>query len=109
MRTWLGLLAAPLVVLAVQSADYALIQLSCATGSDLPLHLVSAAALLFSLSVAWLAWRRWRALAHARDASYASGDARPAFFASMAAIVAVFCALVQLMMWFPQWWLPACR
>ena len=109
MRTWLGLLAAPFLVLGVQGADYALIQLACATGSDLPLHLVSAAALLFSLAVAWLAWRRWRETAHTGDASYATGGARPAFFASMAAIVAAFCALIQLMMWFPQWWLPACR
>lgn len=108
MRTWLGLLAAPVLVLGVQGIDYALIQHSCATGSDLPLHLVSAAALLCSLAVAWLAWQRWRALAHGRDVDYASGDARPAFFASMATIVAGFCALVQLMMWFPQWWLPAC-
>ena len=52
MRTWLGLLAAPFLVLGVQGADYALIQLACATGSDLPLHLVSAAALLFSLAAA---------------------------------------------------------
>jgi hypothetical protein len=33
MRTWLGLLAAPVLVLGVQSADYALIQPSCATGT----------------------------------------------------------------------------
>jgi uncharacterized membrane protein YidH (DUF202 family) len=109
MRTWLGLLAAPTVVLAAQSTNYALIQLSCVIGTDVPLHVVSAAALLFSLATAWLGWQRWRRAAHQSDPSYVDGGARAAFLSSMAMLIGAFCALVQLMMWVPQWWLPACR
>jgi hypothetical protein len=52
-----------------------------------------------------LAYTRWRLVSRARDADGASA----AFFAQMAMLVAALSALIQLMMWFPQWLLSPCR
>jgi hypothetical protein len=109
MNIWLGLLAAPTAVLVAQSADYALIQLVCATGAVWPLHAVSALAFGFCILSSLLAWLRWRVQAHADRPVYASRPARGAFFALMAMIVGALSAVVQLAMWFPQWVLPACQ
>lgn len=107
-QVWLGLLAAPLVVLLSQSTNYALVQVWCATHHGIALDVVSACGLLFSLLATWLAWRRWRRVAHGFDAGYAARDACSAFLALMAMIVAALCAVVQFTMWFPQWMLSPC-
>ena len=109
MRTsfasWLGLVVAPFVVLGAQSLNYALVQVACAQRSTLALDVVSAVAFLFSVAATVLAYTRWRLMSRARDADGASA----AFFAQMAMLVAALSALIQLMMWFPQWLLSPCR
>lgn len=105
---WLGLLAAPALVLATQSVNYALVQVACARRSHLALDVVSALAIVFSFGAAWFAYRRWRSASQPFDASYAPRDARAAFIALMSMIVAALCALIQIMMWFPQWLLSPC-
>ncbi|EIF30775.1 hypothetical protein BCh11DRAFT_06281 [Burkholderia sp. Ch1-1] len=109
MNIWLGLLAAPTVVLATQSINYALIRLVCGTGAVWPLHLVSALAFGFCVLSSWLGWASWRAQGHADAPAYASRASRGAFFALMAMVVGALSAVVQLAMWFPQWVLPPCR
>ncbi|ABE36094.1 putative membrane protein [Paraburkholderia xenovorans LB400] len=109
LSVWLGLLAAPAVVLGAQSLNYALVQLACATGRHTALDAVSAVAFLFSMVAAWLAYRRWRGTATPFDASYVRRDARRPFLALMAMLVAALCAVIQLTMWFPQWLLSPCR
>ncbi|CAM2195939.1 TRAP-type C4-dicarboxylate transport system permease small subunit [Paraburkholderia kururiensis] len=112
MKIWLALLAAPAAVLGAQSIDYALVHVACRWQSAWPLHLVSAAAFVFSTGVTVLAWRRWRAEAKRvgtpLPASYGALIARPGFFAFMAMVLGAFSALIQLMMWFPQTVLPLC-
>jgi len=96
--TWLGLLAAPLVVLGAQSIDYALVHVACAQRNTAALGLVSAVAFAFSVVVASLTYRRWRR----------ASESGTAFFPLIATLVAALSALVQLMMWFPQWLLSPC-
>ncbi|MEI6002341.1 hypothetical protein H3V53_36020 [Paraburkholderia bengalensis] len=109
--TWAGLLAAPLVVLAAQSVNYALVHVACAQRNTVALGIVSAVAFVFSVAVAWLAYRRWRHMLQFVEAGVsANGDpaARATFFPLMAMLVAALSALIQLMMWFPQWLLSPC-
>ncbi|RKR31547.1 hypothetical protein [Paraburkholderia sp. BL17N1] len=109
MSVWPGLLAAPVAVVGAQSINYALVQEACRTGSHVALDAVSAAGFLFCVAAAWLAYRRWRTAASVPAANYVSHGARRPFFALMAMVVAALCALIQLMMWFPQWLLSPCR
>ncbi|MEX3936651.1 hypothetical protein AB4Y32_33585 [Paraburkholderia phymatum] len=106
---WLGLLAAPAIVLTAQSIDYALVHVACSHGSRLALDIVSCMGLLFSGATAWFAWRLWLRASRPSAQSGTESDARVAFFASMAMWVGALCALIQLMMWFPQWILSPCR
>lgn len=109
MSIWLGLLAAPAVVLGAQSLNYALVQFACASGDYTVLDAVSAVAFGFSVMAAWLAYRRWRGTAGPFDASYVPRAARQPFLALMAMLIAALCAVIQLTMWFPQWLLSPCR
>ncbi|GLU33320.1 hypothetical protein WKR88_14830 [Trinickia caryophylli] len=109
MKTWLGLLAAPALVLAVQSVDYALVRYTCERGDPVPLNVVSALAFAFSIAATTLAYRNWRHAAAPFPASYEPRAARPAFLAFAATVLGAFSALVQLTMWFPQWLLSPCR
>ncbi|PXW26415.1 hypothetical protein [Paraburkholderia caballeronis] len=107
MNTWLALLAAPALVLAVQAANYALVHVACARQAAWPLAALSAFGVLFSAAIAWLAWRRWRSLIppHADDPAR---RARAAMLACAATWVGALSLLIQLTMWFPQWLLSPC-
>lgn len=107
MTTWLALLAAPALVLAVQAANFAMVRLACEQRLAWPLAALSAFGVLFSAAVTWLAWRRWRLLVppHASDPAR---SARAAMLACAAAGVGTLSLLVQLTMWFPQWLLSPC-
>jgi hypothetical protein len=109
MKTWLGLLAAPTVVLGAQSADYALVQFACRWGTPAPLCVVSAAGFLFSAGATYLAFQQWRAVSGPFAASYEARGARAASMAFAAMVVGGLCTLIQLTMWFPQWLLSPCR
>ncbi|MBP0588374.1 hypothetical protein J8I87_01315 [Paraburkholderia sp. LEh10] len=109
--SWAGLLAAPLVVLGAQSLNYALVHVACAQRNTVALGIVSAIAFVFSVAAAWLAYRRWRHVLQSNDAGASANGgpaARAAFFPLMAMQVAALSALIQLMMWFPQWLLSPC-
>ncbi|CAG9229368.1 conserved membrane hypothetical protein [Paraburkholderia sabiae] len=110
--SWAGLLAAPLVVLGAQSLNYALVHVACAQRNTVALGIVSAVAFVFSVAAAWLAYRRWRRVSHSREPNASDNSipaAHAAFFPLMAMLVAALSALVQLMMWFPQWLLSPCQ
>jgi uncharacterized membrane protein YidH (DUF202 family) len=106
---WLGLFVAPAVVLAAQSIDYALVHVACREGTGIALNVVSALALAFSVAVSGLAYARWRQANRNDEAKRNAADACSAFLALMAMLIAALSALVQLMMWFPQWLIPPCR
>jgi hypothetical protein len=109
MKTWLGLLVAPAIVLGAQSADYALVQFACSWGTQAPLAAVSAVAFVFSAIATVLAYRKWRATSASFAASYDARAARPACLALAATVIAALSTLIQLTMWFPQWLLSPCR
>ncbi len=109
MKTWLGLLVAPALVLAAQSGNYALVQAACRWGTRAPLDAVSAAAFALCAMATVLAYRRWRATAAPFAASYDARAARTACLAFAATVVAALSTLIQLTMWFPQWLLSPCR
>ncbi len=108
MKTWFALLAVPALVLATQSADYALVHYACAWHTRAPLNAVSGVAFAVSIAATVLAYRRWRQTSMLFPASYDSRDARAACLAFAAMAVGAFGTLVQLTMWFPQWLLSAC-
>lgn len=107
MTTWLALLAAPALVLAVQSANFAFVHVACERQLAWPLAALSGFGVLFSALVAWFAWRRWRALVPP-TADDPARSARAAMLACAAAWVALLSLLVQFAMWFPQWLLSPC-
>ncbi|MGN6234025.1 MAG: hypothetical protein ACTHNZ_23040 [Trinickia sp.] len=108
MKTWLGLLAAPTVVLGAQSADYMLVQFACRWGTPAPLCAVSALGFVFSAIATIAAFNRWRATSAPFPASYDARNARTASLALAAMVVGALCTLIQLTMWFPQWLLSPC-
>jgi hypothetical protein len=60
MRLWVPVIITPLVVLAQQSVNYALVSLECAKQQRFAIHLVSGTSLiivLVAIAVAWAAWR----------------------------------------------------
>ncbi len=109
MKTWLGLLAAPALVLAVQSTDYALLRLACGRHSTVSLNVVSAIAFAVSVFATVMAYRKWRASAAPFPASYDAHAARAACLAFAATVLGALSALIQLTMWFPQWLFSPCR
>jgi hypothetical protein len=108
MKTWLGLLAAPTVVLGAQSADYALVQFACRWRMPALLDAVSALAFTFSAVATIVAFIQWRAASVSFPASYDARAARQACFALAATVIGALCTLIQLTMWFPQWLLSPC-
>ena len=109
MKTWLGLRGATTVVLAAQSADYALVQFACRWGTFAPLCAVSAVGFVFSAIATIAAFYQWRATAAPFRGSYDARAARPACLVFAAMGVGALCTLIQLTMWFPQWLLSPCR
>jgi hypothetical protein len=109
MKTWLGLLVAPALVLGAQSADYALVQFACRWGTRAPLNAVSAVAFVLCATATALAYRKWRATAAPFAASYDTRAARGACLALAATVVGALSTLIQVTMWFPQWLLSPCR
>lgn len=107
MTTWLALLAAPALVLAVQTANYAMVHLACERQLGWPLAALSAFGVLFSATVSWFAWRRWRSLVPP-FADDPARSARAAMLACAATWVGLLSMLIQLTMWFPQWLLSPC-
>ena len=111
MRSWLALVLAPSIALAVQSILYALVTPSCATQSRMWLHGSAAVALFLAVALAAAAFSDWT-MHHAQPGSADSdeGDPRSArrFLAIVATAVASLSSLVILAMWFGLWVLSPC-
>ena len=115
MRTWLALILAPLLVLAQQSATYALATPSCRQQTTLGIHTVAGITLLVVLVFTALAWSAWRDTALPSDPPPGAAERsdvralrRRRFVAAMAVAVGALSALVALMMWVPVWLLSPC-
>jgi hypothetical protein len=112
MKSWLALIVAPSIALAVQSVLYALVTPSCGAQTRLQLHLAAAVALVVVVVMAVLAFGE-SSLRRGEPASHDSDEAKePAprrFLANLASAVAALSALVILAMWFMMWVLTPCE
>jgi hypothetical protein len=107
MKSWFALIVAPLVALFDQVATFALVDWSCAHQRTLPLHLVHAACLVFTLCIAIAAWASRRESSQANtDSSEVSRQRR--FLEGIAIPVALFAMLAIAAMWIPTWLIAAC-
>lgn len=110
--SWLGLVVAPLVVLATQSVLYSMVTPSCGAQIRLDMHLVSAVALVIVAVLAVFAFSEC-SLRRGEPASPDHDGAQPPvprrFLADIAAAVSGFSCLVILGMWFALWVLGPCE
>jgi hypothetical protein len=106
MRTWVGLLGAPLLALADQTVSYATVGWSCAHEQTVVAHAVHGVFLAAIVVATLFAWQGWRETRPAR----AQGEegARRQFMAGLAAASGALSALIVAAMWFPVWVLGPC-
>jgi hypothetical protein len=99
MRLWFPIIVPPLVVLAQQSANYALVAMECHNQQRLPVHIVTLVALLIALAGVAIAWGRWRSAG--ASAPEASGDqlSRTRFLAIVGVSVSALMALAIVAQW----------
>ena len=108
MRTWPGIVLAPLLALADQSVAYALVQYGCHAQQSTTLqvvHLVFLLAALATLVPAWAgATRR-----PVRDAALPGDNHdREHFLCVLALMVGSLSSLIIVALWIPQWVLSPC-
>jgi len=111
-RSWLGLVLAPAVALAAQSALYSMVTPSCSQQVRLDMHLAAAVALVIAAVFAVMAFgesslRRGEPGSPDHDGGHPHVTRR--FLADLAAAVAGLSCLVILAMWFALWVLGPCE
>jgi hypothetical protein len=108
MRLWFPILVPPLVTLAQQSVNYALVALECQQQQRLPIHAVAAAALLIALAGVAIAWRRWEAAGVAPPEGSGDQRSRTRFLAIVGVSVSALMALAIAAQWFTAAVIPPC-
>lgn len=111
MRTFLGLIVAPSLALACQSAMFSLVTPSCSVQTRVAIHAVAFGALAIELLLTLLSWRDWslyRAASGGRDDSTQGAGETRRFLAASATAVAALSSLLVVMMWFAAWALSPC-
>lgn len=109
MRAIPTLVLAPALVLADQSAAYALVPWGCAHQSGMAVGAVHAVFLALTLLLALRSWRDLRAASLAAGGAGEEGwpgDRR--MIARLGLLLGLLCALVILAMWAPHWAISAC-
>jgi len=106
MRTWFGLLGAPLLALADQSVSYATVGWSCAHQQTLVMHAIHGVFLALTVIGTLVAGQLWRETRPLR--AQAEEPARRHFMAGLAAASGTLSALVVGAMWLPVWVLGPC-
>lgn len=103
MRIFLGLIVAPSLALACQSAMLSLVGPACSAQTRVGIHLVAAAFLVVTVLLALASASEWGA-----HRAVAGPPATRRFLGACATAVASLSALVILMMWFAAWVLSPC-
>ena len=106
-----GALAPPVAALAGQQAGYAVIDITCRTGShDLALlHVVRAATLLVVLSAGFVAWRQWQAVGVEHPGDGGSRRTRTRLLAWVGVGASALFSLVVIAQWLPAFFLSPCQ
>jgi hypothetical protein len=106
MKSWLGLVVAPVVALAAQSTLYSMVTPSCSQQMRLNMHLAAAVALAIAAIFAVIAFSESSLHRGEPDSPDHDGAHPPVprrFLADIAAAVAGLSCLVILAMWFALW------
>lgn len=106
MKSWLGLVVAPVVALAAQSTLYSMVTPSCSQQMRLNMHLAAAMALAIAAIFAVIAFSESSLHRGEPDSPDHDGAHPPVprrFLADIAAAVAALSCLVILAMWFVLW------
>jgi len=111
MHTFLGLIIAPTLALACQSAMFSLVTPSCSVQTRVAIHAVAFGVLAVNLVITFLAWREWLvfgAESGGRDEATQGSTETRRFLAASATAVAALASLLVVMMWFAAWALSPC-
>jgi hypothetical protein len=108
MRLWFPIIVPPLVVLAQQSANYALVALECHNQQRLPVHAVTLVALLIALAGIAVAWGRWRGVGVSAPEDSGDQRSRTRFLAIVGVSVSALMALAIAAQWLTSAFIPPC-
>jgi hypothetical protein len=108
MRTWPGLVLAPVLALSDQSVAYALVQFGCAHQQTAALHAVHLIFLLATLATLIPAWPGATRPGVPDHTMPGDSHDRHHFMSVVSLMVGSLSALVILALWFPQWVLSPC-
>jgi hypothetical protein len=109
MRNWPALIVAPLLALAGQGINYALVATACRRDDLALLHAVSGITLMLVLGCTVLALRNWYLQ---RTGKSLPGDARGTrnhFMAVSGTLIGLLSAIVVIAFWLPQWIVSPCQ
>jgi len=108
MRTWPGIVLAPLLALADQSVAYALVEYGCHAQQYSTLQLVHVVFLLGALATLIPAWPGAMRPKVADRALPGDSHDRHHFMSMVSLMVASLSALAIVALWIPQWVLSPC-
>jgi hypothetical protein len=108
MRTWPGIVLAPLLALADQSVAYALVQWGCDYQHAGALQWVHAAFFVGALATIVPAWSGAMRPGMADRAAPGDNHDRHHFMSLVSLWLGAFSALIILALWVPQWVLSPC-
>lgn len=106
---WLGVLAGPIAWALQLQINYMLVPRACATGRELPLHLVTFGALLLALAGAALAWRNGKRLPRGQTDEGEPVATRSRFMSISGLVLSLAFALVIVALEIPTWVLGPCE
>lgn len=105
---WVACLLPPVMAIFHLQFSYPLDHVACATGSKLPLHIFSIAALLVDAFAGWLAHREWVRFGSENPGQLPGPLGSRRLLALLGMMGAAIFALFILAQWFPNFVLPPC-
>jgi hypothetical protein len=108
MRLWMPVIATPIVVLAQQSANYALVALECERQQRFAIHLVSGTSLAIVLAGMLLAWTAWRSAGTESPDDSGQAVSRVRFVAALGLALSALMALAIVAQWMTTAFVPPC-
>ncbi len=98
---WAGLLLPPFAMLTQMQVNYSLLRWACDGGYQLPLHLVSLAALVVTALSGWMAWRSWQRAGREWPGEEGGTLTRSRFMALVGLLTSTLFFVVIIAQWIP--------
>jgi len=108
MKLWIALLGVPFLALLAEGINYALVTPACHRHSLDALMGVSIVVFTCCCSATFLAWRCFYRERDKRPTDAGGLSIQTRFLPFVATLVGSFFSIVVVVMWIPQWLLPAC-